>query len=984
VQFHTTHRLACVLVSVIVLGCGGAAPTPPPVVPDPYAALPAVEIDRRSKITIDSLTAALTVRQKVGQLIMPWLLGNYAAYDSEEYDTLRSWVDSLEIGGIIISIGPPLEIGAKLNALQRRSTLPLLIAADLEYGSAMRVRGGTEFPVAMAVAAGGQATDAYELGRVTAEEARALGIHMTFSPVADLNSNPANPVINTRSFGEDPDAAAPLLRAYVSGARQHGLYTTAKHFPGHGDTDVDSHISLPVVRACWDRLDSLELAPFRTAIRAGVTAVMTAHVAAPCVTDERPDPATLSPRIMTEILRDSLGFEGLVVTDALDMGAIVRAYGPGESAVLAFLAGSDLILMPTDPRAAIDAMVAAVDSGRIPMERLDRSLRRLLRLKADAGLFDRRTVELDSIPTIVGKREYGALADAMATRSITVVEAGPLSSFRAQRGSEAVVVYGRHTSLSAGNALAAELRALGDTVTTFRLYPSSGPASYDSARAVIDAHPRTIFAVHVRAVSGLGSLAVPAALDSLMGATSAATPTLLVSFGNPYLLSELTDFRGGYVLAWSGAAAAERAAAGAIAGGTAIGGRLPISLSPDHPRGGGIAVGALQRDGRDSVGGAEDADGFDPAALTAIDPYLDEQVADSAFPGAVLFVGHRGSIAYRTAAGHYATTDMRPVTDTTVYDLASLTKVIGLTTAAMLLVDAGLLELDQRVVDYLPEFTGPLKEDVLVRHLLLHTSGLPAWVPLYAETASADEAVQRVLSSPLESAPGTEYVYSDLGAITLTQLVERVSGQPLDAFLQERVFGPLEMRRTRFRPPSEWLPFIAPTELDPWRNRLVHGEVHDENAFRLGGVSGHAGLFSDGSDLMRFAFWMLDAWHGRLAPEGTPYLPAHLVQLFTRRQSSPAGSTRALGWDTPSDHGRSSAGTLMSRASFGHTGFTGTSIWIEPERELVVILLTNRVNPTRENRAILDVRGAVADLVVGALQGRAATPQKGESIAPVR
>jgi CubicO group peptidase (beta-lactamase class C family) len=618
------------------------------------------------------------------------------------------------------------------------------------------------------------------------------------------------------------------------------------------------------------------------------------------------------------------------------------------------------------------------------MDRLDRSLRRLLKLKADAQLFEHRTVELDSIPAIVGKREYTELADAMATRSITVVEAGPLSSFRAQRGSEAVIVYGRHTSLSAGNALAAELRALGDTVTTFRLYPSSGPASYDSAQAVIDAHPRTIFAIHVRAVSGLGHLAVPSALDSLMAATSAAAPALLVSFGNPYLLTELPDFRGGYVLAWSGSAAAERAAAAAIAGGAAIGGRLPISLSPDHPRGGGIAVPAMQRDRVDSAAGTAREDDFDPAALAAIDTYLGERVADSAFPGAVLFIGHRGRVTYRTAVGHYATTDVRPVTDTTVYDLASLTKVIGLTTAAMLLVDDGSLELDRRVVDYLPEFAGPLKDDVLVRHLLLHTSGLPAWVPLYAETESADEAVKRVLSSSLESAPGTEYVYSDLGAITLTQIVERVSGQPLDIFLQERVFGPLGMRRTRFRPPSDWLPFIAPTERDPWRDRLVHGEVHDENAFRLGGVSGHAGLFADGSDLSRFAFWMLDAWHGRLAPEGTPYLPAHLVRLFTRRQSSPEGSTRALGWDTPSDHGRSSAGTLMSRASFGHTGFTGTSIWIEPERELVVILLTNRVNPTRDNRAILDVRGEVADLVVGALRRPAGSPEKGETITPVR
>ena len=918
------------------------------------------------------------MREKVGQLIMPWLLGNYASYDSEEYDTLTTWIDSLRVGGIVISIGPPLEIAAKLNALQRRSAVPLLIGADLEWGSGMRLVGGTEFPIAMAVAAGGQPADAFELGRVTAEEARAVGIHMTFSPVADVNSNPANPIINTRAFGEDPTTVAPLLRAYVAGASEHGLFTTAKHFPGHGDTDVDSHIALPVVRACWERLDSLELEPFRSAIRAGVTAVMTAHVAAPCVTDERPDPATLSPRIMTEILRDSLGFDGLVVTDALRMGAIANGWGAGESAVLAFLAGSDLLLIPADPRAAVEAMVAAVDSGRVSIERLNRSVRRLLTLKMEAGLFRQRTVPLDSVPAVVGRREFTTLAEDMAARSITLVEEGPFGTFRAQRGRDAVIVYGRESSTSAGQALAAELRQLGDTVTTFRLYPSSGPASYDSARAVIRAHPRTIFAVHVRVVSGLGNLAIPEALDSLITQTDSLSPTLLISFGNPYLLGQFPAFRGGYLLAWSGADAAERAAARAVAGGAPITGTLPLTLSDRYPRGAGVHLPAHAASAtEDSVASPT----LDPEALRAIDGYLEGRVAEGAFPGAVLVVGHRGEIAYRTAVGHYATTDLRPVADSTVYDLASLTKVIGLTTAAMLLVRDGVLELDQRVVEYLPEFTGAGKDAVLVRHLLLHTSGLPAWMPLYSETETADEAIARVLSTPLEAKPGARYAYSDLGAITLAQIVERLSGERLDAYLERRVFGPLGMTRTRFLPPAEWLDFIAPTEMDPWRGRLVHGEVHVENAHRLGGVSGHAGLFSDGTDLAHFAFWMLNAWHGRL-PEGIePYLPASLVQLFTRRQPGPEGSTRALGWDTPSDHGRSSAGTLLSRESFGHTGFTGTSIWIEPERELVVILLTNRVNPTRENRAILDVRGEVADLVVEALRS---PPDKGDSDAPVR
>jgi CubicO group peptidase (beta-lactamase class C family) len=301
-----------------------------------------------------------------------------------------------------------------------------------------------------------------------------------------------------------------------------------------------------------------------------------------------------------------------------------------------------------------------------------------------------------------------------------------------------------------------------------------------------------------------------------------------------------------------------------------------------------------------------------------------------------------------------------------VYDLASLTKVIGLTTAVMLLAAEGKIDLNRPVADYVPRFRGPDKDRVLVRHLLTHSSGLPAWRPLHLETATRDEAVDSVLAARLENQPGEAYRYSDLGAITLGLAVERIAGRSLDVILQERVFGPLGMDRTRYLPPQHWLDRIAPTEDDPWRGRVVRGEVHDENAVRLGGVSAHAGLFSIAPDLARFAQWMLDAYHGRLTPDSPLYIPAEIVREFVHRQPGPEGSTRALGWDTPSREG-SSAGTTMSADSFGHTGFTGTSLWVDPQRELFIILLTNRVHPTRDNNAIRQIRGMLADSVVAAL-----------------
>ena len=338
-------------------------------------------------------------------------------------------------------------------------------------------------------------------------------------------------------------------------------------------------------------------------------------------------------------------------------------------------------------------------------------------------------------------------------------------------------------------------------------------------------------------------------------------------------------------------------------------------------------------------------------------------------PGAVLWVGWRQAIVYRTAVGQYGIDDPRPITDTTLYDLASLTKVVGLTTAAMLLVADGLLDLDTPVGEIVPDFAGPGKSDVLVRHLLTHTSGLAPWEPLHLETRTRDEALGRVNAAPLEAPAGQRYAYSDLGAIVLTQVVEKIAGRPLDALLESRVFGPLGMTTTRFLPPPTWHDQIAPTERDPWRGRTLRGEVHDENAARLGGVSGHAGLFSSAPDLARFAEWLLDAYHGRLTEQSAVYLPTDLVREFTRRQPGPAGFTRAVGWDTPSPAGRGSAGRLLSPQSFGHTGFTGTSIWLDPTRELFIILLTNRVHPTRTNTAIRRVRRVVADSVVKTIEG---------------
>ena len=370
---------------------------------------------------------------------------------------------------------------------------------------------------------------------------------------------------------------------------------------------------------------------------------------------------------------------------------------------------------------------------------------------------------------------------------------------------------------------------------------------------------------------------------------------------------------------------------------------------------------------------------FDSTRLAAVVEYLRTQV-DSAFPGAVVAVGNHDHVALLAAVGHYGVDDPRPMTTETVFDLASLTKVIGLTTACILLVDQKKLDLNAPVQRYLPEFGGTGKEKVTIRHLLTHSSGLPAWRPLFRETETREAALALVDTTPLDTVPGARYLYSDLGAIVLTQVVERITKTRIDQYLGTAVFKPLGMTTTRYLPPAEWRDRIAPTEMDTvFRHRMIRGEVHDENTGRLGGISGHAGLFSTAGDLARFAEWLLEVREGRRRSEEVGgsrgrqspsssdllRLPPSLVEQFTRLQDLPPGSSRALGWDTPSEH--SSAGTKLLAHAFGHTGFTGTSIWLDPDRDLFVILLTNRVHPTRANTRILKVRPFVADLVVDAL-----------------
>lgn len=572
------------------VGEGGGAPAGEAEVPATWA---------------ESTLAAMTLREKAAQMIMPWVIGDFAPAGSASRERVLQYVRE-GVGGVIVSVGSPTEVAAKLNALQREAAVPLLVAADLETGAGFRFRGAvqmpgtielggaTDFPSLMAVGATGEAALAYEMGRVTALEARALGVHVPFAPVLDVNNNPENPIINVRSFGEDPVLVSTMGAAFVRGVQEHGAVATGKHFPGHGDTGVDSHLELPTIPHDRARMDSVELRPFRAAIRAGMGAVMTAHITVPTLNGGNGDPATLSSRVLTGVLRGEMGFSGLIFTDAMDMRAISGRLGVGEAAVRAVEAGADVILMPPSVKDALQGILDAVCAGRIPEARIDASVRRILDLKEALGLNRRAVVPLEEIPEKVGIPANTAVAEEIAERSLTLIRNGRnLLPLRGTRSARVLSVsFRRPSDVLAGRYFNRRLRQTYPRLVTAELDADSPASLYEGLLRRARRSALVVVSTYVTAVSYSGSVAIPEELAEFVRSLGkAGVPHIVVSFGNPYLISDFPDVQA-YLLAWSGSEVSQRAAARALFGEIPIVGRSPIGFPPFFRLGDGIPLAA--------------------------------------------------------------------------------------------------------------------------------------------------------------------------------------------------------------------------------------------------------------------------------------------------------------------------------------------------------------------------------------------------------
>jgi beta-N-acetylhexosaminidase len=546
---------------------------------------------------VEQTLARLTLRRKVAQLVMPRITVDYMSAESDEHDRLRAWVADLGVGGVVIHAGTPLVLGSKLNQLQRLADVPLLVTADIEPGPLQNAMM-TRFPPLMGIGAAGDPRLAYEVGRITALEARAHGVHVTFAPVVDVNNNPANPIINTRSYGEDPQRVAEFAREHMRGLQEHGLLATAKHFPGHGNTSEDSHIELPILTFGRAAADQVELVPYRVLIPAGLGAVMTAHIAFPAITGDT-IPATLHPQLTTALLREELGFRGVVFTDALDMGAVVRNYGSGQAAIMALKAGADGLLqpLPGDVPVIIDAIVAAVERGEIDERRVDTSLRRLLAVKHLLGLDRNRIVDLDRIAERVATRSHMAVGQRIADQSITVaLDRDRLLPLKVGPGARVLsIVYTDEPQQRPGAVLQAELARRLPLLSAIYLDGRATAARLDTIAALAAATDVVLFSSFVSIRHSKGSVAISPHVASWLNQVAAGSDVVVTSFGSPYVLSQLQRV-GTRVLAWGGEDVSQRAAVRALTGEIQATGRLPIDIPPDHRIGDGVRVERVARE----------------------------------------------------------------------------------------------------------------------------------------------------------------------------------------------------------------------------------------------------------------------------------------------------------------------------------------------------------------------------------------------------
>ncbi|MFZ6665948.1 glycoside hydrolase family 3 N-terminal domain-containing protein [Peijinzhouia sedimentorum] len=935
---------------------------------------------------VDSVFNSLSEDQRLGQLFM---VAAYSNKDETHYREIDKLVREQHIGGLIFFQGGPGRQAVLTNRYQKAAKVPLIIGMDLEWGLQMRLDSTIQYPKAMTLGAITENSYIYEMGKEIARQCKELGVHINFAPVVDVNSNPQNPVIGYRSFGEDKINVTQKGIAYMKGMQDNGVLASAKHFPGHGDTDSDSHYTLPVIKHSRERLDTLELYPFREMIKAGVKSIMVAHLAVPALDNRENMPTTLSYNVVTKLLKEEMGFEGLIFTDALNMKGVADFYKPGEVDLMALKAGNDVLLFAQDVPEGLRLIKAALANGELKREDIYKSVKKILAAKYDVGLANYKPLKVQGIVKRINTPEAEILKKKLLEKSVTIIENQEeiLPFNNLERYAFASLTIG----LGKGNTFQNYLGKYAPF--THHQLDSWGNSQAELTQMMnkLKNYNMVVVGLHGVTNSSKNNHGISSAEIAMLRELQKTTKVVAVVFGNPYSIRYTLGIEH-LVCAYEDNETSRQLAPQILFGAMPAYGKLPVSPSPVYPVGWGFETAFL---GRLFYTLPEEA-GMDSNTLNKIDEIVKEAIRDRATPGAQVLVARKGAVVYSKNFGYTDYEKKREVTDETIYDVASLTKVLGTLQGIMFLHERGLVSLDGRIQDYLPELRTSNKGGLIVKDVLTHQAGLIPYIPhwtktvdksiplqefysslstpkfnyqisesLFASTTLKDSVWQWTIDSELLSRNlrrGSHFVYrySDIGFYLMHAVLERLTNQPMDDFLNNVFYSRLGLTTLTFHPlakfPKEQ---IAPTENDKYfRNQLVWGTVHDQGAAMYGGVAGHAGIFSNANDVAIIMQMNLQSgFYG-----GQTYLLPETIQTFTSRL--PGDNRRGLGWDKPvikGDGGPTS--NKVSQKTFGHTGFTGTAAWVDPESDLVYIFLSNRVHPIAENNKLItsDVRTKIQD-----------------------
>ncbi len=946
-----------------------------------------------ANVWADSVLNSLTPEQRIAQLMVLRL----SSFDSKTrtpiyYDSLvAAMVKQYNIGGICLFQGNPVKLSAILNNLQSIAQTPIMVCIDAEWGVGMRLIDSVQaLPHQMMLGAVPDAAIVYEYGKLVAAQCKRLGIHVNYAPVVDINNNPNNPVINDRSFGEDKYKVANYGIQYMKGMQDAGVMACAKHFPGHGDVAVDSHLDLPVINKSFAQLDSLELYPFRKIFDAGVASVMIAHLYIPAI-DSTPNRATsISINNVTNLMRNNLGYQGLTFTDALEMQGVKKFYPNGEASVQSLIAGNDMLCLPGDVEISIRKIKEAIKNKELSWDDINSHCKKVLLAKYVYTGTNIIPINPVNITTDLNEG-IPAMKKLIAENAITVLNKTGEEFTTSTTNAEEIAYVG--IGLSSDNTFAQKMRTNYNAgVFNFNYKQDAGRIA--SILAVIKTkYKKVIIGIHGYSRTPANNFGISSYAMDLVNQLQQQNNCLTLVFGNPYAIKNFCSAKN-LVACYEDDASTQEAAANFLLGSFTAKGKLPVTVCEQYQYGSGVE-GANFKLPKTIVFEL----GFTSTKLNEIDSIANAAIEKGATPGCVVLVVKDGKIAFNKAYGYLDNGKKEKANTASVYDMASVTKICATTISIMKLYEEGKIDLNKTLADYLPMAVGTNKASLSIENILLHQAGLVAYIPFYKETSDTsgkilsryfrpaksdsfnvrvaenlyelsgwpDTMMQRIMKSPVSAS--AKYVYSDNDFILLGKIVEAISGLPLDVYVQQTFYKPLGLTTAGFKP-RQYLPLwsIAPTEQEPiFRKQLIRGDVHDPGAAMFGGVAGHAGLFSNAYDIAVVMQMLMNGG----SFNGKRYLQQETINLFTGYHSSI--SRRGYGFDKPEKDNatRTEPYPCLSASAFtfGHTGFTGTCTWADPEKKLVYVFLSNRVSPKADNPLLgkMNVRPSIQETIYKAL-----------------